>query len=172
MELEPQFTQDFEVEIDGETTSHNVSLFEYKKSIVLKTTKELGSAFSKYLKEASGKWNPHLGIGPGWVFPQSKNEELNEVLQKIHSGELKSQRKKFIKPDLSKNSREKKILNLVKMLEENIPQDSSEILFEDNEDLELYIHFNREEDTITRGECVYLFETSKKKLEIFQLAKP
>lgn len=91
----PAFTFDlsYTLKDDSEHTT-KVLLYVYtEKSLVIKTDETFGKSFTESLKEAGGKYNPKLraGIDKGWVFPNSKKPELDEVLTKINSGEIKGE---------------------------------------------------------------------------------
>lgn len=91
----PAFTFDlsYKLKDDSEHTT-KVLLYVYtEKSLVIKTDENFGKSFTENLKEAGGKYNPKLrvGIDKGWVFPNSKKPELDEVLTKINSGEIKGE---------------------------------------------------------------------------------
>jgi hypothetical protein len=88
----PAFTFDLSYKLkDDSTHSTKVSLYVYtEKSLVIKTDESFGKSFAENLKESGGKYNPKLrvGIDKGWVFPNSRKPELDEVLTKINSGEI------------------------------------------------------------------------------------
>jgi hypothetical protein len=89
----PAFTFDLSYKLkDDSTHSTKVSLYVYtEKSLVIKSDENFGKSFAESLKEAGGKYNAKLrvGIDKGWIFPNSKKPELDEVLTKINSGEIK-----------------------------------------------------------------------------------
>ncbi len=91
----PAFTFDlsYKLKDDSEHTT-KISLYVYtEKSLVIKSDENFGKSFAENLKEAGGKYNAKLrvGIDKGWVFPNSKKAELDEVLTKINSGEIKGE---------------------------------------------------------------------------------
>ena len=88
----PAFTFDlsYKLKDDSEHTT-KISLYVYtEKSLVIKSDENFGKSFAENLKEAGGKYNGKLrvGIDKGWVFPNSKKPELDDVLTKINSGEI------------------------------------------------------------------------------------
>lgn len=88
----PAFTFDLSYKLkDDSTHTTKISLYVYtEKSLVIKSDETFGKSFAENLKEAGGKYNPKLrvGIDKGWVFPNSRKPELDEVLTKINSGEI------------------------------------------------------------------------------------
>ena len=50
-------------------TVHNYSERAY---VVTGETKSI----KDYLKQANARFNPHLSVGPGWIFSKSKQAEL------------------------------------------------------------------------------------------------
>jgi hypothetical protein len=91
----PAFTFELSYKLKDETEhTTKVSLYVYtEKSLVIKTDENFGKSFADNLKEAGGKYNGKLrvGIDKGWVFPNSKKPELDEVLTKINTGEIKGE---------------------------------------------------------------------------------
>jgi hypothetical protein len=91
----PAFTFDLSYKLkDDSEHTNKISLYVYtEKSLVIKSDENFGKSFAENLKEAGGKYNAKLrvGIDKGWVFPNSKKPELDEVLTKINSGEIKGE---------------------------------------------------------------------------------
>lgn len=91
----PAFTFDLSYTLkDNSEHSTKISLYVYtEKSLVIKSDEIFGKSFAETLKEAGGRYNAKLrvGIDKGWVFPSSKKPELDEVLTKINSGDIKGE---------------------------------------------------------------------------------
>lgn len=76
-----------------------VSLNDYtERSIVLRSNPpDFFKPYSRFLTQVSGKWNPNLkdpsrqGVLPGWIFPKSKQAQVQQAVQQILSGQIPAQ---------------------------------------------------------------------------------
>lgn len=173
--MEPYWKQEFDVSISGKD-KHLVQLYQYsERSVALISTPEFGRSFSKYFKEAEGRFNKGLKINDevvsGWIFKAQNNtlETLNNFLKEIYEGNLKPTFSGIVKPDFDSKSKNNKIFNLITKLMDMLPEENEQFVLGEENNIKTTIYFNPDDDTVTEGDLVYSFEGGKKKLEIYQL---
>lgn len=76
--------------VNDEVHETPMNVYSYSdKSVALTFTEHFGKSFIEHLKEL-GKYNPKLkDIGKGWIFAKSKYENLQQLIGKISSYEIK-----------------------------------------------------------------------------------
>jgi hypothetical protein len=87
----PSLYSEFEINYwsGSDSLSTSIKLYYYtEKSIAMVASEEFGKSFSEFFtqKGISGKYNPSLKVGKGWIFPATKKEVLEELIGKIREG--------------------------------------------------------------------------------------
>lgn len=150
--------------------SYEVKLYHYSpKCIAMTTSEDFGKRFSKYFKDIGGRFNSKLSIGAGWIFKLDSQNDLTEVLRKIFKGELKPSEIDVRAPVFENSDVDKKIFNTLQELIHLLPEDKEERVLTENEDLRITVYYNKDDETVTQGDCIYEFSSSRKKMSIYQL---
>lgn len=175
--MEAYWTFKYSLSLRGEE-EHVVELFHYtEKSIALVTTMNFGKAFAKDFKALSGRFNPRLNINgqptAGWIFraDNKSQENLNNLLKDIHSGNKKPEFSGVVEPIFDEKTRNNKIVNMLTSVMELVPESIEEFIISDKEGVKTTLYFNADDTVVTEGDCIYSFHSAHKKLEIYQLQK-
>lgn len=173
--MEPYWKFKYSLLLRGED-EHVVKLYQYtERSIALISTANFGKAFAKNFKELQGKYNPRLNIDdekvPGWIFRATMQEKLNDMLKKIHSGELKPEFSGVQEPIMDEKVRNNKLVNMITSIMDMVPENIEEYTVVDNDDFTTTMYFNADDTVVTQGECIYSLQGAHKKVEIYQLQK-
>lgn len=167
VDLKPYWEKQFKIDED----IFEVKLFHYSaKSIALTSTNDFGKKFAKYFKEISGRYNPRLSVGAGWIFKLDSQKELTTVLQKIYRGEYKPTETTVSVPIFDDKDIDNKIFNTLSELIDLIPTEKEERVISETEKARTTVYYNKDDDTITQGDCIYSFTSAHKSLDIHQLA--
>lgn len=174
--MEPYWKHTFKFENVEE--EHEVKLYEYSaKAIALIGSPYFGKSFAKQFKELKGKFNNNLTINEekvaGWIFrtDDETQDALIKLLGDIHSGTVKPVFTGIKVPNFDDKHRNNKIFNMIKSLIDVIPDGEEEIEYHSDDKMTLSMYFNRSEETVTMGDCIYMIEGAHKKLEVYQLSK-
>ena len=173
--MEAYWQQEFDIVL-GDKKKHLVKLYNYSvRSIALVSTPEFGKAFSKEFKKIDAKFNKNLKIDGqptvGWIFnaQTETQEKLNELLKNIYTGEIRPLFSDIIKPDFESKANHNQVFNLITRLMEMLSEDTEQFIIAEDKGVKTTAYYNSDEDTVTEGDLVYMFEGGKKKLEIYQL---
>jgi len=165
-ELKPYWEKDFKVD----ESTHSVKLFHYSaKSIAMVSDEVFGKRFAKYFKEIGGRFNPRLSVGSGWIFKLDAQKDLTSVLQKIFRGEAKPSEIGVSAPIFEDKDIDNKIFNTLADLIDLIPSAKEERVVSENDTMKTTVYYNKDDDTITQGDCIYSFTSAHKSLDIYQL---
>tara|TARA_R110002126_G_scaffold8631_4_gene40431 strand:- start:2884 stop:3405 length:522 start_codon:yes stop_codon:yes gene_type:complete len=165
-ELKPYWNKDFKVD----ETTHNIKLYHYSaKSIAMVSDEVFGKRFAKYFKEINGRFNPRLSVGSGWIFKLDSQKDLTSVLQKIFRGEAKPTEISVTAPLFEDKDIDNKIFNTLADLIELIPTEKDERVVSEKDGVRTTVYYNKDDDTITHGDCIYSFTSAHKSLDIHQL---
>ena len=155
---------------------HQVELYHYtEKSIALITTMNFGKAFTKDFKALSGRFNPGLQINgekkAGWIFraDNKTQEQLNKLLQDIHSGNKRPEFSGIIEPIFDEKTRNNKIVNMLTSVMDLVPESIEEYVISNNGSVQTTLYFNAYDTVVTQGECIYTLTSAHKKMEIYQM---
>ena len=166
-ELKPYWEKDFKVD----ETIHNVKLYHYSaKSIAMVSDEVFGKRFAKYFKEIGGRFNPRLSVGSGWIFKLDSQKDLTSVLQKIFRGEAKPTEIGVTAPLFEDKDIDNKIFNTLADLIDLIPPEKAERVVSEKDDVRTTVYYNKDDETITHGDCIYSFTSAHKSLDIHQLS--
>ena len=166
-ELKPYWEKELKV---GNNT-FNIQLYHYSaKSIAMVSTGDFGKKFAKYFKEINGRFNPKLSVGAGWIFRLDSQKGLTSILQKIYRGELEPTETTVNAPVFDDRDIDNKIFNTLTELIELIPANKEERIISETDQARTTVYYNKDDDTVTQGDCIYSFTSAHKTLEICQLA--
>lgn len=86
----PVTTIDAPVKVPPVTTAGSeMTLARYNdNSIVVRGPADQTKKYAGNFKELHGKWNPHLSGGPGWIFGNVRESELQSLLAGIKAGAI------------------------------------------------------------------------------------
>ena len=166
--MDPYWTKEISVGED----KYEVKLFKYSpKCIALTSTNDFGKKFSSALKEIGGKYNPKLSIGEGWIFKLDTQTNLSDTLRKIFKGEIKPKETEFRSPIFEDSDTDCKIFNLMDEIKRFQPEDQEEKerTLSEGKDFTTTIYFNKSETTLTQGDLVFSFTSSRGTVHIYQL---
>jgi len=163
---EAYWTRSFTVD----DNKYEVKLYHYSaKSIAMTSSEDFGKRFSKYFKEIGGRFNPKLSVGAGWIFKLDSQSDLTEVLRKIFKGEIKPSEVDVRAPVFEDSDVDRKIYNTLQELIHLLPEDKQERVMTENDELRITVYYNKDDETVTQGDCIYEFSSSRKKMSIYQL---
>ena len=166
--MEPYWTKEI---IAGEK-SHEVKLFKYSaKCIAMTSTNDFGRKFSTALKEIGGRYNPKLSVGEGWIFRLDSQQNLTDTLRKIFKGEIKPRETEVRAPIFEDSDTDYKIFSLMDEVKRFQPEDQEEVerTLTESKDFTTTIYFNKSETTLTQGDLVFSFTSSRGTVHIYQL---
>jgi hypothetical protein len=167
VELKPYWEKEFK--IDEET--HMVRLYQYSaKSIALVSDENFGKKFATHFKELHGRFNPRLSVGAGWIFKLDSQKDLSAVLQKIYRGEITPKEIGIVPPLIDDKDVDNKIFNTLSELIQLIPESNEERILAETDEARTTVYYNKDDDTITQGDCIYSFTSAHKTLDIHQLS--
>lgn len=163
---EPYWTRNFTVD----DKKYEVKLYSYSaKSIAMTSTDDFGKRFSRHFRDAGGRFNPKLSVGAGWIFKLDSQTDLTEVLRKIFKGEIKPSEVDVRAPVFEDSDVDRKIYNTLQELIHLLPEDKQERVMTESEELRITVYYNKDDETVTQGDCIYEFSSSRKKMSIYQL---
>lgn len=175
--MEAYWTFKYQLSLRGEE-EHVVHLYHYtEKSIALITTMNFGKAFAKEFKQLSGRFNPKLNINgtptAGWIFraDNKSQENLNNLLKDIHSGNKKPEFSGVVEPIFDEKTRNNKIVNMITSIMNMTPESIEEYTISDTPEAKTTLYFNADDTVVTQGDCIYTLQTAHKKIEIYQMQK-
>lgn len=164
--MEPYWTKSFDV--DG--TDCEIKLFQYSaKCIAMVSTGDFGRKFSSHFKEIGGRFNPKLSVGAGWIFKLDSQSNLTEVLRKIYKKELLPKETEFKSPLIDENDTDTRIFNALNELINLLPEGKEERVLSETDSLKTTVYYNKDDETVTEGNCIYTFSSAHKKMDIYQL---
>ena len=167
VELKPYWEKEFK--IDEET--HMVRLYQYSpKSIALVSDEKFGKQFASSFKELHGRFNSRLSVGAGWIFKLDAQKELSGVLQKIYRREIIPKELGVVPPLIDDKDIDNKIFNTLTELLQLIPEAKEERVLAETDQARTTVYYNKDDETITHGDCIYSFTSAHKTLDIHQLA--
>lgn len=145
---------------------YKVEIYNYKKSIALKSEGNFGKYFSEEFKKIGGKFNKYLNFTeeeppkkePGWIFKKESLGLLNNILKNISEGSIKPVNVREDKTHL-------KIYNKLQELLDTISE--KEEFFQLSEKINIYINPQKNIEEL-EGDTIYSLESSKKKMYIQQ----
>jgi len=156
--------------IESEGKNYEIKLFRYSpKCIAMVSSDDFGKKFSTYFKEIGGRFNPKLSVGPGWIFRLDLQEGLTDILRKIYKGEIKPRELEIKTPVFDDSDIDFKIFNTLQDLIQLLPEDTEERVISENQEVKTTVYYNKTDDTVTQGDCIYSFSSSRKSMDIYQL---
>lgn len=167
VELKPYWEKEFRIE----EQTHLIKLYQYSaRSIALVSDENFGKKFACYFKELNGRFNPRLSVGSGWIFKLDVQKNLTGILQKIYRGELAPKEIGIVPPVIDDKDVDNKIFNTLTELIQSIPEGKEERILSETDEARTTVYYNKDDETITQGDCIYSFTSAHKTLDIHQLS--
>tara|TARA_R110002110_G_scaffold51596_5_gene151133 strand:- start:95 stop:595 length:501 start_codon:yes stop_codon:yes gene_type:complete len=164
--MEPYWEKEFCIE----DKKYEIKLYQYTpKCIAMTSTEDFGKKFATPLKEIGGKFNPKLSIGPSWIFKFDFQSDLTDVLRKIYKGEIKPKETEIRQPVFEDSDVDQKIFNNLQELITLLPEEKEERILSETEEVITTVYYNKDEETVTKGNLIYSFCSAHKNMEIYQL---
>jgi hypothetical protein len=150
--------------------NYDISLYQYSpKSIALVSGETFGKMFAHKFKEIGGKFNPRLSVGAGWIFKLDAQKDLTLLIKNIYTGKEEPKTISIVPPNIDEKDTDIRIFNCLTELVASIPEEETERILQENDESKTTIYYNREENTLTEGDMIYMFTSAHKKVEIYQL---